>query len=860
MSKGLATKLSALFLVLSLLCSPVCTVFQIDSFAVQQNTAEQYGVQSYTAEQKVFYDDLIEGINRVIVNGGDVEGQLVSGSGDTGVRAVNDLIFDSKLYGISYKDMVQVYLNARLAHPEFFFISNTYLTWGKDKLGIAVIDSFTTRAARDEIQVKISAELADYTAVANGKSDIYSKVRAVHDLMVERIDYAYDENNQPESAYWAHSIVGAAVQKHGTCETFAKWFAYVLNAIGVENMTVRGYSHDQPHAWNLVKMDDSKWYNIDVTWDDGSESENFGIYYGYFAIPSSDFNKDHTEDPETPEGTTCTYRTPDAEDSYAFSPYNKDGLMLDYTDDDALWEEYINTWARALDKGEYSVIIYMDDENGMTALRNMSDKFTETMKQLRTMGYSDMLSGRATLRRSYLGDHLFWGNIVIEKPDPAAVNVIFTAVNTVVNKGGESIGADGFTVLFDGDNISEQWQKTDVYGGASFAVSYTKDDIGKSYTYTMKVKNEGAEHVTYSSMVYTYVVTLSLSADNKIIAVITENGEAVTKAQAEFEQIYDYTVLPDPDPIKVEFGVTNTVENKGSEIIGADGFTVVFTPEGGSEESRKTDIGGKASFEVSYTKDDIGRSYTYTVKIKNEGAAYVTYSTLTYTYVVTLSLSKDNKIVASITENGKSVTKAQALFEQIYDYTVLPDPAPIKLTFTALSKVENKGSESIGADGFAVAFTPEGGSEIVKKTNTSGKASFEVSYTKDDIGKSYTYTVKIKNEGAANVTYSTAVYTYVVTLSLSDDNKIVASIKENGSTVGRAECEFENVYDYTPTPPLEHDLDKNNVLDREDARYILMVMLGYKDVQSQGCDINGDMIIDVRDAVMLLQIIKASET
>jgi hypothetical protein len=66
----------------------------------------------------------------------------------------------------------------------------------------------------------------------------------------------------------------------------------LLNFSGVENMYVIGDSH----AWNLVKLDDGKWYWCDPTWDD-TPYEPDGISYDYFCVADSEFD-DHT--PYTP--------------------------------------------------------------------------------------------------------------------------------------------------------------------------------------------------------------------------------------------------------------------------------------------------------------------------------------------------------------------------------------------------------------------------------------------------------------------------------------------------------------------------------------------------------------------------------
>jgi len=118
--------------------------------------------------------------------------------------------------------------------------------------------------------------------------------------------------------------------------------------------------------------------------------------------------------------------------------------------------------------------------------------------------------------------------------------------------------------------------------------------------------------------------------------------------------------------------------------------------------------------------------------------------------------------------------------------------------------VVNKGSESIGPDGFQSQ--PQNvatGEKVYVTTNAEGKAIFDLEYTKNDIGQTYTYKVTEVNGGKANVTYSTAAYTVTVEISLNGDNELVATLTKNGQVATEVVTAFENVYDYTPAPAPE---------------------------------------------------------
>ena len=113
----------------------------------------------------------------------------------------------------------------------------------------------------------------------------------------------------------------------------------------------------------------------------------------------------------------------------------------------------------------------------------------------------------------------------------------------------------------------------------------------------------------------------------------------------------------------------------------------------------------------------------------------------------------------------------------------------------------NKGSEKIGPEGFEFVLENTATNEKFNvKSDNVGKANFTLGYTEDDIGKTYTYKLTEVNGGKANVTYSNVEYTITVAIELNENNELVATLTKNGENATEIVAEFENVYDYTPTP------------------------------------------------------------
>lgn len=121
----------------------------------------------------------------------------------------------------------------------------------------------------------------------------YEKVKAVHDYIVQNIDY--DKSLTRYTAY------DAIIKENVVCQGFASLTYKMLKELGVDVRVISGYSKNQAHGWNIVKIN-NKWYNIDNTWDENLTTKN-SISYKYFLKNSEEFDKDHKRDTKftTPE-------------------------------------------------------------------------------------------------------------------------------------------------------------------------------------------------------------------------------------------------------------------------------------------------------------------------------------------------------------------------------------------------------------------------------------------------------------------------------------------------------------------------------------------------------------------------------
>lgn len=86
----------------------------------------------------------------------------------------------------------------------------------------------------------------------------------------------------------SYTFYGVLVKKRGVCEGYANAFKLCASVMGISCENVIGYigrNSSVGHEWNIVKLEDGKWYHIDVTFNDtGTKNKYCGTTYKYFCL------------------------------------------------------------------------------------------------------------------------------------------------------------------------------------------------------------------------------------------------------------------------------------------------------------------------------------------------------------------------------------------------------------------------------------------------------------------------------------------------------------------------------------------------------------------------------------------------
>ena len=168
---------------------------------------------------------------------------------------------------------------------------------------------FTTNAQEKALTNYIQNTILPQLSL--GGKTTYQKVQAIYNWITANVKYDYSHMNDP--TYWPqYTAYAAAVQKKAVCQGYANLFYRLANDAGIDCRIITGKAYNgtqtEDHAWNIVRMEDEKYYCLDATWDAGLKPEN----YEYFLKGLTSFSRDHqaeTDKLNTPYWTQYESRT-----------------------------------------------------------------------------------------------------------------------------------------------------------------------------------------------------------------------------------------------------------------------------------------------------------------------------------------------------------------------------------------------------------------------------------------------------------------------------------------------------------------------------------------------------------------------
>jgi len=146
---------------------------------------------------------------------------------------------------------------------------------------------------KDETYKKAEKIVSTYDLLSKSP---YDQVDTINTLLCDLVVYP------PNTPYTEESFTayGALIEGSAVCDGYARAAQLLMSMCGIESLYVVGTANNGVgHAWNMVKLN-GQWYQLDVTWDDGSYSRS-----DYFLVTDDYMRQSRTWDedkyPETAE-------------------------------------------------------------------------------------------------------------------------------------------------------------------------------------------------------------------------------------------------------------------------------------------------------------------------------------------------------------------------------------------------------------------------------------------------------------------------------------------------------------------------------------------------------------------------------
>ena len=301
-----------------------------------------------------------------------------------------------------------------------------------------------------------------------------------------------------------------------------------------------------------------------------------------------------------------------------------------------------------------------------------------------------------------------------------------------------------------------------------------------TYVYKVSEKNAGQtiDGITYSKNVAEITVTVTPDKKGELSAAVK-----VTSGETEF--VNTYAAKPAKSSVTDEIGVTKVLTGRGLK---AGEFSFELREIKGEDskliETVKNDASGKVTFSpIKYT--EIGQ-HTYTLREVKGNAGGITYDETVYTIVTTISDNKKGQLVATHELQGAEDVK-NIEFKNAYNLT----PKSSSVTDQIIAKKVLDGRD-LKAGEFRFELV-EGNDVVARGTNAAdGKITMDkITYT--EAGE-HTYTLREVKGEAGGITYSTATYTIVTTVTDNGDGTLnVHHVLKDAKA-----AEFKNSYGLTP--------------------------------------------------------------
>ena len=212
-------------------------------------------VDDYTESGIKNRNDLINSIYYAINSGTDYIERYIDSDYTNYINDINTL---TAYNGAEFKKVISTLNN--FVHP-YNSSNNVKISYGGDyKIGISINRAYTQDEI-NEINNKVDKILSENV---NNNMPPKEKIRVIHDYIINHTEYdKLKYENKNDDTYKSNTAYGVLIEGYGTCNGYADAMEIFLDKMNIINYKIS----NEEHIWNLVYLD-SKWYHLDLTWDD----------------------------------------------------------------------------------------------------------------------------------------------------------------------------------------------------------------------------------------------------------------------------------------------------------------------------------------------------------------------------------------------------------------------------------------------------------------------------------------------------------------------------------------------------------------------------------------------------------------
>ena len=188
-------------------------------------------------------------------------------------------------YTFEKEELSTVFELFKQDHPAFYWLPSIF-NYNDSCIILVTTKEYSDPKARIALNKSIYDKIEEYYYGIDGETSAYNIALYYFEIIANDNKYAYDQEGEPVSADWAHSIIGAFQYGQFVCAGYTNLFRMFLNMYDIDNYHIISDKEKLNHAWNFARLDDGNYYSFDITWADGDDSDE--IDYKYFAATDAD--------------------------------------------------------------------------------------------------------------------------------------------------------------------------------------------------------------------------------------------------------------------------------------------------------------------------------------------------------------------------------------------------------------------------------------------------------------------------------------------------------------------------------------------------------------------------------------------